>query len=136
MKQYNFYKQYRMSINSSIPRIDLEIKEAKSDIEKLNINSELYIIANKRYQWLIQKRISNRDVSCNGIEGKQEALGSFETAKIMFDCESKDIGWEDIGYRSAQNRGNYDHKQPNNTKRINPIYEISKQAKALRKFTQ
>ena len=31
MKQYNFYKQYRMSINSSIPRIDLEIKEAKSD---------------------------------------------------------------------------------------------------------
>ena len=136
MKQYNFYKQYRMSINSSIPRIDLEIKEAKSDIEKLNINSELYIIANKRYQWLIQKRISNRDVSCNGIEGKQEALGSFETAKIMFDCESKDIGWEDIGYRSAQNRDNYDHKQPNHTKRINPIYEISKQAKALRRFTQ
>ena len=133
MKQYNFYKQYRMSINSSIPRIDLEIKEAKSDIEKLNINSELYIIANKRYQWLIQKRISNRDVSCNGIEGKQEALGSFETAKIMFDCESNDIGWENIGYRS-------DHYHPKDdcghTKRINPIYEISKQAKALRRFTQ
>ena len=133
MKQYNFYKQYRMSINSSIPRIDLEIKEAKSDIEKLNINSELYIIANKRYQWLIQKRISNRDVSCNGIEGKQEALGSFETAKIMFDCESKDIGWEDIGYRSDYNQPKDEH---GHTKRINPISEISKQAKALRRFTQ
>ena len=56
---YNFYLQYKKQIDESMPRIDYEIQEAKKDIESLIPNSELYIIANKRYQWLLLKRISN-----------------------------------------------------------------------------
>jgi len=74
----------------------LEIKTLKETITKLDKSSHGYLELNNNYQKLLSFKeylISNSELAVNGVETKQtlvprsEALGSFETALLMFDTD-------------------------------------------------
>ena len=74
----------------------LEIKTLKETLSTLDKTSDKYLELNNNYQKLLSFKeylISNSELAVNGVETKQtliprsEALGSFETALLMFDTD-------------------------------------------------
>ena len=77
------------AINGTV--LDQEIKSLESMIESLDDSTNQYLEAIELLLKLVEKKISNSELAVNGIETKtslipvSEALGSFETALLMYD---------------------------------------------------